>query len=271
MSNVSISPAGEQFPIPQENEYAPEMERLEKLTQAARDEGKEIVVVMGVGFVGAVMAAIIADTVDKSTGKPSKFVIGCQRPSTRSYWKIPLLNRGESPVKAEDPEVDPMIVRCVKEKKTLTAIRFALGLEHAAYVALDAKLGPPRHPYGWYVRVPDLPGFIRHIAPVLEKRLVASVMDGFSGELNITFYRGGVHLAFARDKLTDVTDWSAPETNVRWDGAGFPPLVFLQLLFGHRSLDELRYAFPDCWADEEPALLLNTLFPKRVSWVIPLG
>ena len=27
----------------------------------------------------------------------------------RSYWKIPLLNRGESPVKAEDPEVDPMI------------------------------------------------------------------------------------------------------------------------------------------------------------------
>ena len=69
---------------------------------------------MGVGFVGAVMAAIIADTVDKKTGKPSKFVIGCQRPSPRSYWKIPMLNRGESPVKAEDPEVDPMIARCVQ-------------------------------------------------------------------------------------------------------------------------------------------------------------
>ena len=58
------------------------------------------------------MAAIIADTVDKKTGKASKFVIGCQRPSTRSFWKIPLLNRGLSPVKAEDPEVDPMIARC---------------------------------------------------------------------------------------------------------------------------------------------------------------
>ena len=34
------------------------------LAEAARGEGKEIVVVMGVGFVGAVMAAIIADTVD---------------------------------------------------------------------------------------------------------------------------------------------------------------------------------------------------------------
>ena len=65
------------------------MARLEGLVRQARGEGKEIVVVMGVGFVGAVMAAIIADTVDKKTGKPSKFVIGCQRPSPRSYWKIP--------------------------------------------------------------------------------------------------------------------------------------------------------------------------------------
>jgi len=75
---------------------------------------------MGVGFVGAVMAAIVADTVDKN-GKPSKFVIGMQRPSVRSFWKIPMLNRGLSPVKAEDPEVDPMIARCVNEKKTLIA------------------------------------------------------------------------------------------------------------------------------------------------------
>ena len=102
-------------------EYAAEIAAAGDPAEAARAEGKEIVVVMGVGFVGAVMAAIVADTVDKKTGKPSKFVIGCQRPSPRSYWKIPLLNRGESPVKAEDPEVDPMIARCVKEKKTLVA------------------------------------------------------------------------------------------------------------------------------------------------------
>ncbi len=51
-------------------------------------KGREIVVVMGVGFVGAVMAAIVADTVEKN-GQPSKFVIGMQRPSARSFWKIP--------------------------------------------------------------------------------------------------------------------------------------------------------------------------------------
>ncbi len=139
MTQYSISPAGEKFAIPERQEYAPEFDRLAGLAEAARQEGKEIVVVMGVGFVGAVMAAIIADTVDKATGRPSKFVIGCQRPSTRSYWKIPLLNRGQSPVKAEDPEVDPMIERCVRDKKTLTATYNSDCLKLADVVVVDVQ------------------------------------------------------------------------------------------------------------------------------------
>lgn len=87
MVDYSVAPSGEKYPIPQKAEYAAEYARIEQLAAAARAEGKEIVVVMGVGFVGAVMAAIIADTVDKKTGQPNKFVIGCQRPSPRSYWK----------------------------------------------------------------------------------------------------------------------------------------------------------------------------------------
>jgi nucleotide sugar dehydrogenase len=134
----SIDPTGERFPLPEPQEYGPEFARLEKLVQAARADGKEIVVVMGVGFVGAVMAAIVADTAD-AQGKPSKFVIGCQRPSTRSYWKIPVLNRGRSPVKAEDPEVDPMIRRCVLEKKTLTATFDADCLKLADCVVVDVQ------------------------------------------------------------------------------------------------------------------------------------
>ncbi len=139
MSDYSVSPAGEEFPLPQPQDYAAEFQRIERLTQAARAESKEIVVVMGVGFVGAVMAAIVADTVDKTTGKPGKFVIGCQRPSTRSYWKIPMLNRGESPVKAEDPHVDPMIARCVKDKKTLVATYNSDCLKLADCVVVDVQ------------------------------------------------------------------------------------------------------------------------------------
>ena len=139
MTEYSASPAGEKFVIPQKDEYEAEFKRIELLVEAARQQGKEIVVVMGVGFVGAVMAAIIADSVNKKSGKPSKFVIGCQRPSTRSYWKIPLLNRGQSPVKAEDPEVEPMIKRCVLEKKTLIATYNSDCLKLADCVVVDVQ------------------------------------------------------------------------------------------------------------------------------------
>jgi UDP-N-acetyl-D-glucosamine dehydrogenase len=139
MAENSISPSGENFTLPQKNDYNAEFLRIEKLAQEARKEGKEIVVVMGLGFVGAVMAAIIADSTDKKSGKPSKFVIGCQRPSPRSFWKIPLLNRGESPVKAEDPEVDPMINRCVLDKKTLVASYNSDCLKLADCVVVDVQ------------------------------------------------------------------------------------------------------------------------------------
>jgi len=147
MTLYSVSPAGEQFEIPTKDAYAKEMARLKRLVTKARKDGQEIVVVMGVGFVGAVMAAIVADTTDKK-GKPSKFVIGCQRPSTRSYWKIPLLNRGESPVKAEDPSVDPMIERTVLEKKTLTATFNSDCLTLADCVVVDVQCDYTKHDLG---------------------------------------------------------------------------------------------------------------------------
>ena len=142
MPEYSISPNGEKFALPTPGEYKKEMARLRRRVKAARAKEQEIVVVMGVGFVGAVMAAIVADTVHrkgKRKGEPSKFVIGCQRPSARSYWKIPLLNRGESPVKAEDPEVDPMIARTVLEKKSLTATFNSDCLELADCVVVDVQ------------------------------------------------------------------------------------------------------------------------------------
>lgn len=135
---ISISPNGEEFPLPKTEDYKSEYENLKKRIDEERAKGREIVVVMGVGFVGAVMAAIVADTVDKN-GNPSKFVIGMQRPSPRSFWKIPLLNRGISPVKAEDPEVDPMIARCVKEKKTLMATFTHDVLKFADVVVVDVQ------------------------------------------------------------------------------------------------------------------------------------
>lgn len=138
MVEYSLSPSGEKVPLPVKEDYPAEFRRLEGLAAQARRDGREVVVVMGLGFVGAVMAAIVADSTDDE-GRPTKFVIGCQRPSPRSFWKIGLLNQGISPVKAEDAEVDPLIERCVLEKKTLTATSDSDCLKLADCVVVDVQ------------------------------------------------------------------------------------------------------------------------------------
>ncbi len=135
----SVSPGGERFRLPDKEEYIKEFARLEKLVRTKHEQGLETVVVMGLGFVGAVMAGVVADSVDKETGKPGKFVIGMQRPSPRSFWKIPLFNRGISPVKAEDPEVAPMIERCVNQKKNMCATFTHDALKLADVLVVDVQ------------------------------------------------------------------------------------------------------------------------------------
>ena len=170
-------------------------------------------------------------------------------------------------------DVTPSMVRYVWEtgakmakrnKQVCNSFRFMLGAEHPAYVALGDALPAFRPPYAWYLRVPDLPGFIRHIAPALEKRLAESIAAGFSGELRISFYRDGLHLVFARGRLKTVEAWKPkPGDN---ESAAFPDLTFLQLLFGYRSMDELRFAFKDCyWSNNTTRVMLDALFPKRLS------
>ena len=103
---------------------------------------------MGVGFVGSVMAGVVADSVDPQSGQPTKFVIGMQRPSTRSFWKIPYLNRGIAPVEAEDPEVAPLIRRCVLDKKTLLATYTYDVLSLADVVVVDVQCDYHKETFG---------------------------------------------------------------------------------------------------------------------------
>lgn len=139
IEEVSISPDGKTFPLPTQEDYDRESKRLHKLAHEQRLLGREVIVVLGLGFVGAVMAGVIADSFDPETKKPKKFVIGMQRPSPRSYWKIPHINEGIAPVEAEDPEVAPLIRRCVLEKKTLTATYTYDALSLADVVVVDVQ------------------------------------------------------------------------------------------------------------------------------------
>ncbi len=142
---------------------------------------------------------------------------------------------------------------------------FHLGEQHPVYETIPDKLPKVGFPYAWYIRVPDLPAFVRRIAPALERRLAASAQAGFTGDLTLSFYRTCLRLRFDEGRIS--ADGWRPE-RVEAGDAAFPDLTFLQLLFGFRSLDELRHAFPDCSVSTDPArALLPVLFPKKPSHV----
>ena len=147
-NDYSTCPSGEKFPLPKATDYASEFKKMQKLVAEQRLKNREIVVVMGVGFVGSVMAGVVADSVDPESGEPTKFVIGMQRPSTRSFWKILYLNRGMAPVEAEDPEVAPLIRRCVLDKKTLIASFTYDVLTLADVVVVDVQCDYHKETFG---------------------------------------------------------------------------------------------------------------------------
>jgi hypothetical protein len=155
-------------------------------------------------------------------------------------------------------------------KEECAGFAFYLGSEHPVYQVMHEGLPQRRKPYAWYIRVPDLPDFLRHVAPVLERRLETSVVPGYSGEVKLSFYKSGVRLAFENGRLATAESWM-PTPAERGD-AGFPDLTFLQVLFGYRTILDLREVFPDCWVkNDEVGILLWALFPKQMSRVIPIS
>ena len=78
-------------------------------------------------------------------------------------------------------------------------------------------------------------------------------------------------LLLEQGRIKEISSWK-PEPLGHSGDAAFPQLTFLQLLFGYRNLEELNYAFADCWWDNDTAYaLLTTLFPKQVSSIWPVS
>jgi hypothetical protein len=176
--------------------------------------------------------------------------------------------------------VTPSVIRHFKAKgegfarqekdKSWESFSFNLGPAHPVYDAARSWLPQKRDPYAWYIRIPDLAGFLNHIRPVLNKRLAASEHAGYQGEIHLDFHRAGIKLKFDQGELTSAEDWQ-PSTDDSGD-LGFPDLTFLHLVCGYRSFEELRTFFPDCYINTrkkpEAAAIIHVLFPKQDSSVL---
>jgi len=147
MQNFSLAPDGTEYILPTEEQSRIEREEILRITEEQRKLGRKIVTVQGMGFVGCVMAIVIADATDEN-GEPIYYVHGHQRVSKRSYWKVPVINTGIPPVSSSDAEVPELFERCVNQKKNFRATWDNLAYEIADVVVVDIQLDATKPAFG---------------------------------------------------------------------------------------------------------------------------
>ena len=99
-----------------------------------RNEGKTVVVVQGLGFVGAVMALVCANAVSEDYA-----VIGVDLANESSFWKIRSINEGVFPLVAEDPKIDDFF-KNAREKGNFLATYDPAAYGRADVIVVDINL-----------------------------------------------------------------------------------------------------------------------------------
>jgi hypothetical protein len=211
--------------------------------------------------------------IETTDGRPMGYVGPGSRIERQSYLIGELALTAGQTWRTVAPTILRALVVIAKDEaatqgKEVNSKLFNFGPDHPLLQAVSELDSTTRRPYAWYVRVADVPAFVRRVAPALATRLADSPMCGQTGEVKISEFKGGFRFVFERGRLVASELWKPADGE---ENARFPPLALLQLLFGSKSIAELRDFYADAWAKDEADALLDTLFPKRGSVVIPVG
>jgi nucleotide sugar dehydrogenase len=121
--------SGEEYVSPTTND-----DRASIYSFLAKNKGKPVVVVQGLGFVGAVMSLVCANALSEDYA-----VIGVDLLSPATYWRIRALNEGQFPLVADDPLIEEFYGRARKRNNFL-ATYDPLAYEYANTVIVDINL-----------------------------------------------------------------------------------------------------------------------------------
>jgi GNAT superfamily N-acetyltransferase len=121
---------------------------------------------------------------------------------------------------------------------------------------------------GWkhQIRIPNMTRFIEQIRPALESRLVGTMFEGMTHELAINTYEHCYLLPFVNGKLAAVKDIGMQEVG-GYRNFRAPPNDLVRLALGNYDTEELRSQNIDFIVSKELKLLVETLFPKRDSFI----
>jgi predicted acetyltransferase len=127
----------------------------------------------------------------------------------------------------------------------------------------------PQNGGQWLLRIHNITGFLAKIAPALEKRLDTSGFKDVSTNLTINFFRQAYILHINKGKITAIDNAGFIDSSMGSDGGDLciPPEAFVRLVFGFRSVNQLRDAWPDLVVKPEVMKLVEALFPQIESYI----
>lgn len=139
------------------------------------------------------------------------------------------------------------------------------------YQAVEALGGVAQSLYQWLINVPVPEKLLSRIGPVLEKRLIDAGLNHLSTDLLINFYREAVSVAIKDSRIVGVENRGFVDTSMsaaEQSDLCIPPDAFVRLVFGYRSLTELRDAWPDLIALPQSRQVIEVLFPPMSSLIL---
>ena len=100
----------------------------------SQNSGKKVVVIQGLGFVGAVMSLVCANAMTEEYA-----VIGVDLANTNTYWKIKSINDGIFPLIADDPKIAEFFDNA-KAKGNFLATYDPVAYQYADVIIVDINL-----------------------------------------------------------------------------------------------------------------------------------
>jgi predicted acetyltransferase len=118
-------------------------------------------------------------------------------------------------------------------------------------------------PYAWQIHVLNYADTLSKMKNLFEERLSKNNLSDLTQKLNLNLYRYTIQITFENGMVTSVQRFDTSEDRV----IRFNPVVFVQLLLGYRSREELETVYPDFLVKPGYKSLVDVLFPKMPSFI----
>lgn len=118
----------------------------------------------------------------------------------------------------------------------------------------------------YQVRIPTMTALLEKISPVLERRLIGTLFEGFTYDVIMNTFQNCYMLKFVNGKIVEVSNLGPQEVNENQTFRA-PPNDLVRLVLGAYSIKELEYNNIDFIVRGDVRLIAETLFPKKESSV----